>query len=98
MCDMIENLLLQFILKRGGFIIPINIKMIGVWSIQNGGVFTKNAAPTARFARWPPPADRPAAAWACWEKVKILPILKPSSRTEISYAGGDEIVNGPFKV
>ena len=33
-----------------------------------------------------------------WEKVKIQPILKPSSRTEISYAGGDEIVNGRFKV
>jgi len=33
-----------------------------------------------------------------WEKVKIQPILKLSSRTEISYNGGDEIVNGPFKV
>ena len=32
------------------------------------------------------------------EKVKIEPILKPSSRTEISYAGGDEIMNGRFKV
>ena len=33
-----------------------------------------------------------------WEKVKIQPFWKPSSWTEISYAGGDEIVNGRFKV
>ena len=43
----------------------------------------------------------PAAPNCCkivGKKVKIKPILKPSSQTEISYAGGDKIMNGRFKV